>query len=629
MLTTGLDPRLTERAKALLGEKTLIFSLHMTSNNMDAYREYAEFAASCGATHLSLGGLPFKYRWELPDNTDPYPNWSVFGISLFRVFTPPAMHEWIPQEQAQEWQELFAARAEILRQCGLKASVEGGEPQWLPEGIYRAHPRWRGGQVELGRIAGKPYFSPSIDEPEVLEMYRWSMEQLCKHIPELECFSFWTNDCGSGLPWSVHTYPGMNGPMKYRGRNPGDRVVGWMKALQQGASDANVPNVKVNLQTFSFSPADSGAIRPLLGEDLYLNGVNGKGEGMTSSGASLSTGMFTQLYPAVGMGDPAAFVRGLQGVYQPGNTRAGIAVDLEHLPLAKLIMETYLEEPGQGLVHEKQTLLKVAGKFAGETHAETMVRVWEGLVTAYQGVAQIRQRGASVPLPFLHTSTRWLTRPLVPKPLELTAEEKAHYEKFLFSVGTEEQSANLCYFLGKPVFNGDGVVWMTRWCLHECIGRLNGLRGMLAPMLQQEGVRLFDARLGVAVCLLETAKWTLMYQHALSIADQPRWGSNLMDFDDNIQWDQRTLELRKIARGELDNITELIDLLESAPGPVIAMTDKPELESVFWFGPSLVDDLKRKMDIMLNHWHEYEQMYPTHKVWEFEPEIPEQLSTDC
>ncbi len=73
-------------------------------------------------------------------------------------------------------------------------------------------------------------------------------------------------------------------------------------------------------------------------------------------------------------------------------------------------------------------------------------------------------------------------------------------------------------------------------------------------------------------------------------------------------------------REELDNIAQLVDIIESCPEKVIEHADVPEEESVFMLGPDPVADLKRKMEIMWNHWHDYERLYPTCKVWDFEPE---------
>jgi hypothetical protein len=111
-----------------------------------------------------------------------------------------------------------------------------------------------------------------------------------------------------------------------------------------------------------------------------------------------------------------------------------------------------------------------------------------------------------------------------------------------------------------------------------------------------------------------------MYQHAVNIAEHPRFGANPLDFDDNILYDQRALELRKIARADLDNTQELIELLEANPKtPLIHQAKTAAEETVFTFGPNLVRDLRRKMEVTLDHWHDYERLYPTSKVDEFEP----------
>jgi uncharacterized protein YecA (UPF0149 family) len=175
------------------------------------------------------------------------------------------------------------------------------------------------------------------------------------------------------------------------------------------------------------------------------------------------------------------------------------------------------------------------------------------------------------------------------------------------------------------VLAGDGVVWMARWACQEAINTLQSAGGTLEALIAQAGdaatdmLRLYAARVQALRHVIENMKLTIMYQHALNIADYPRFGANALDYDDNIQYDQRCLELRKIARADLDNTTLLIRLLKAHAEPLIGIAETPEGETVFKYGPRLLEALQRKMDIMLDHWHEYEQMYPTSKVVEFEP----------
>ncbi|MHB9024355.1 MAG: hypothetical protein ACYC7E_09295 [Armatimonadota bacterium] len=623
-----------QKSRTLHQRQKLIFSL-MTIKpyfEADRFRQFAEMAAGFGATHLNVGILPYKYDWFLQYD-DPYPSWANWSMGLFRVFTPPALQEWIPQASTQALQEVFAEKVAVLREFGLRGVCSNGvEPCFLPEGVYRAHPTWRGAQCELGRIAGKPYFTPSIDEPEVLDLYRWSTEQFARRFPEIDEFAFLTNDSAAGISWAANVYAGPNGPTKYRLRGPGERVAGWLQAMREGSVRGG-GDAEFNVSSCGFVAAEREAIQSKLKPGCYLSGMGPEGRRWRTAGANLGANYWSQSWPAVGITDVSGFVDGLQGVYrqdgEPGG-RAEISMDDYNLPTARLLLSTFLEKPGTDAVNRVETLLRAAGTLAGAADADALVRVWESVDVALHAVAQIRQRGFGDSL-FAETNARWLIRPLVPQPLALTPDEKAHYERFLFSVGTEEQNADLCYILGKPVFRGDGVVWIARWAFQEAINRLKSAAGTLQGILDKAGdaanpeLSLYTARLRVLTCILENMKLTIMYQNALNIADQPRFGASMHDYDENMYFDYRCLQMRKIAREELDNITELISLLQPRPADLIGMAEEPEGESVFQYGPDLLQSLQRKMDIMLDHWHEYETLYPTTKVWDLEPEAKEQL----
>ena len=334
----------------------------------------------------------------------------------------------------------------------------------------------------------------------------------------------------------------------------------------------------------------------------------------------------------MGLGDPVSFAGGLQGVYsnpKGDQERVSIGVSEQDLPLARVLMEGCLESPGTGLLNRTENLLKAAERFCGAPEcAEQLVGVWETIRNANHSIAQIRQKGFGLVVPFCGVSMRWLTRPLVPEPDKLTAEETAHYRDFVFTTGTEEQNQSFGYVLGKAVFRGESVAWMSRWCLHSAIGALKGaqasLRSMADKIGDEEGARrvsLLAARVGAYACLAANIKNTIMYQYALDIRDQPQYGPNQMDYDDNIIYDQRALNLRKIAREELDNIAELVEIIESHPDEeVLAAASCPEEENVFRLGPDPVADLKKKIAIMMDHWQDYERLYPATKVIDFDPE---------
>jgi hypothetical protein len=59
-------------------------------------------------------------------------------------------------------------------------------------------------------------------------------------------------------------------------------------------------------------------------------------------------------------------------------------------------------------------------------------------------------------------------------------------------------------------------------------------------------------------------------------------------------------------RDELDNAQEPIDLLVDGGMEFICHANDPKYEDTFLLGPDLVEQLKRKMKIMLDHWTDIE-----------------------
>lgn len=594
--------------------------------------EQVRFAKEHGATHFNISHLPYEYDEFMPDNSDPYPNWSQGSIGLFRVFPPPELQKHIPAEIVQTNLKYLDKIVETIRKSGLRCTLEGKEPLWLPESAYREQPRWRGGQCELGRITTKPYFTPAIDDPEVLDLYTWAIKAWCSRYPEFDYFFFWTNDCGSGLPWSTYQYPGINGPSRHRLINPGTRMRKWFEALNKGTEKAGV-SARLNIASFSFTPAELGAIRAELPEYAYFNSVNSKGESALAASASIAGTMDTPNCSVPGIIPPFSFVDDLRATLAPGTEGEfrKISIDSNHMELASELITAVVNDDSnsqkQWIERKAAILAQVADKLFSHDCSEAALDAWMSIEKAQIAISQIRQRGIAAGVALSMNTARWLYRPLVPKPLELTEEEKAHYKPYLFSCASKEMDANLCFILGKPIFIGDSVVWMTRWAINDAVGKiksavstLNSVIAKCADDAAEKRLKLLTGRLKTLICVLENARLTIMYQHALDISINPRFGANHLDFDDNITFDQRALELRKIAREDLDNTMELIELLKDDEKCELfdrAKTKKDE--TVFIYGPDIVECLKRKMDIMLDHWQEYETLYPTSKVYEFEP----------
>lgn len=629
------------KARDLLNGRSLIFALASPleyRHDPELFRRFVEMAAEFGATHVTVGRFPFRYGTAfLPDNHDPYAAWCNTSFNLLWSFPPPALREWIPQDDVCRRQEYLAVEMQELRRFGLKGVVEGIEPLWLPEAVYRAHPHWRGAQCELGRIARRPYFTPSIDEPEVLALYRNAMNEVIERFPEIDQFNFLTNDSGGGIAWTPNIYPGMNGPAKWRRRNIGERVAGWLSALQEGAANAGGA-IRVRVFSGGHSPETVSAVQALLQPGQYFNNAGGDATPWLVAGANLGSGAWNAPYPVAGLSSPEAFVTGLQQVFdnsEGDRQRVTIGIDDTHIERGRVLLEAYLRAPATGIVARAQVLHDAASIVCGAPqHADALAQAWQAIARATQIMSQVRQKGFAQLLPFCGVSMRWITRPLVPQPALLGEDETAYYRRFLFSVNSDAENNSFHFVLGKSVFNGESVMWMARWCLQEAYDILNGARVELEKIAGQlEGeasarLRLEAARTGAYACLLKNAQNIIRYQYALDTVHHPQFGWNMMDYDENILYDQRGIQLRKIAREELDNTQELIDIIESQGEPIIVQARNGDEENVFMLGPDLIGDLRRKMNLMLDHWHEYEMLFPATKVWELEPASSENMSPD-
>ncbi len=624
------------KAEQLLNGRMLCFGNALGQSareNRDGFKRLVDLAAEFGGTHVAVGEIPFRYdNWVLPDNSDPYAAWCNHSPGLLRVCPPPELRKWVPLAHAKQVRDYIRWQLDVMKPYGLKGATYAVEPMWLPEGVYRAHPNWRGVQCELGRIAKRPYFAPNIDDEEVLDLYRRAMREYSKLFPEVDYYRFMSNDSGGGVAWTPNVYPGINGPLSSRGCDGGQRIVGWLKAMQDGAADVGV-RLNLHLHSSGFPPELTASAQAKCPPGVFVNYGNAHGEAWNGAGAGLSAGLWAVQYPVAGVGSVPGFVGGLQGVYntpQEPQGLGGIGVYEDDIELARLGLETFLDDPEQGSPAHARRVLRCAERFCGSAQgAEALLGAWNAVDRAGQNIRQIRQKGFGQVLAFCGVSMRWLTRPLVPEPAKLTDDELRYVKPFLFSTDPARDLGSFSYVLGKGVFRGESVVWMARWCLQEACDTLKGAEATVKSLAGKaetpndacQRLTRLAARIGAYACLAANARNTIMYQYALDTAAQPQYGPNPMDYDDNIIYDQRALTFRKLARAELDNMQDLIGYLECTPGVVLEHARTAEEESVFMLDTDLVAALRHKCDVMLNHWQDYERLFPTTKVWDFEPPL--------
>jgi hypothetical protein len=628
-----------------------------TTADLARFERRAALARELGGTHVSITedlppalwefNPPVKaYPERIPSGgsmrsdvssagsaDDPYPAWFIYRVSLMKIFPPPELQPYVDMKYAAQIAAILEARCAVLRRLGLKAHWNSNEPQVLPEAFFKAYPRLRGPRVDQPNRSRVAWFAPCVDQPETLRLYRVAMKNLLARCPEVESFNFLTQDSGSGFCWVPALYPGINGPADCKDRPMDQRVAGFLINLRDAAKEAG-HNIAVNMTPISprqwmipsFTPEIQRAIIKALPRGLALQGREGpdgrpfgiRGGGGTSAAA---------FYPVIGIPVPAiAGARDSRegqedlppAKAEDAGSDAGIHPVI--INLGDDTMESfnvrYLKatrgKPARTLL-ERMTLLRgFAATLVGEDQADNLLEAWNSLNEAQRRLEALDFGGM---LRFGHVLNRWLTRPMVPFPGELTAAEKKDYRRFLFQAKGEEEADDLVDIQAMRMYEGYGarllfqrVIETTLPDVRGALRRIERIRDAVRDEPARTEWALVGKRLEVLVCLLESADNMVAYQaqldrvHALGL--KPEKNPPL-----GVQPDWARTDMMETARKEIDNTLRLKELLESTPEPMLDTAPTPEEETIMRLGPNLPAQLTRKIDTMNAHWRDYDRIF--------------------
>ncbi len=572
--------------------------------SIEEFRRFATQAAELGATHVSISDLPkSRWQWEL-DMNDPYPNWGMMVTSLFKVIVPEELKPFLPADYAKKNLQIVKDRCAILKQLGLKAAFFGKEPAWLPEAVYQAHPDWRGPRCEHPRRARHTYYAPCIDQPEVLAMYRKAVAELCRQAP-IEVFSLLTNDSGGGICWSVSLYPGPNGPSSCEKRSYAERVVSFMSTIQDGARDAGLQaEVSMNYGAGLISQAEVGGVIPMLKPGQALN--------FKTRDESVPTRFIGYNFydngvgPVLGIPHVFLVAEQLQDASADHTTNRTFMIDEANVPEYFELVRQFRANPATTMIGRMQNILRTAEHFAGPEDAHYVMHAWDKISRAALTIQKLS--GDPVMLVGL-VNQRWITRPLVPFPMELTPEEKDYYRKYQFQANSEEEAADLMNLQGFEVINGFSGSMISGTQFNIAITLLQSAIDDLAKVTKSPDDQwaLLQHRLRVLICFYRNVLYTVQYQDILDRSDyaKPPVEENIYPMDG----DQKLREIQIVTRHDIDNTIELIRLLESSTVPMVFTAPTKNEEDIFTLGPDLIDQLKKKVAITLKHQLDVHRLY--------------------
>ena len=584
--------------------------------DLDAYAAAAERLAAAGATHMLISALSEKSRYEIEDVTDPYLHWAIGNATFFKFAPPEALGGCVPAEFAEANIVLLRRRSEILKRFGLRGAFWCVEPMYLPESVFEAHPEWRGPRVDQPRRSRHPRFAPCLDRPEVLAMYQESARRILAAASAPDTILIGSNDSGAGICWSDGLYPEPNGPTACRNLHYGKRVADWVEAIQRGARDAG-GEVEVFVGTHAMSEAQVAALAAVAPRGMGFRVRRGAETLAAVPHMKVSSFAAQSGKPVIGIPNPWALIQAVAAATQADRAsvsfETGIASAADGEDLMLKVFRMARTRPTETAFARMQVLRDAARDEAGDAGADLLFDMWMNIERGLANLNLLSFGGTFTQIAI--PAQRWLTRPFVPFPLELTPDEKDYYRPFLFQANSEEEAADMTNLQANKVVVG---VPHARTIARLMAAAADPIRkaALQAASLSEasdtdaarDAFGLLALRLRSLGSVIRTCSNAPQFQAYMdrrkALAEVPPERPEWTPGEPERTW------VMDLFRDELDNVTELIGLMRSAPAPIFETAPDKEREDPFTFGPDLVGQLEKKRRIMMDHWLDFDRLYP-------------------
>ena len=562
-------------------KRRILFTGYTAFNGIlppEEFKKVAEVAAETGFTHVDLGcSMLERSRHQLNNNGvwckdyDFYPEYTAAFPGFFKFFVPAKLRPYLPEETAKRNLESMHIRAEILQSAGLKGSFLGGEPQFLPEAAFEDHPEWRGARSDYAGRSQVAYFSPCIDQPEILELYSEAANAICDAAPCMEYVHLLTGDSGNGICWG-ELYTGSNGPEFCRHISAEQRVATYCNVLADAMKKHGHDEPMAILHR-----------SPPWGRSVPVRKAPG------APGGSVYSVRGYQDKP-VCHEDPVTILEEISKA--AGFENLIINIEAPELQMRKggiypRILKSAFESVPRGTVDIVSRVKTAVEQALPEADAEKMT---DGFFLINQALKEY-QTTISCNFFYGNMSERWLTRPLLVIIPSMDDEETAYYRNHIFSVMGEKAFRDYLDFHGGRWVRFGKTQEEATYTAHIClniIGKLDKAIELFGPE-SDAGWRARALRVLVKN-IRHLLIFTAMHDKLRATGEAHKPG------------------FQTIQRAEIDNCSEMITILEKGPSNVIHLAETKELEHTFRFGPDLADQLRLKQKQMYAHWHDLDDV---------------------
>ncbi len=585
-----------------------IFVVNSPIRDLKEFKTFADQLARLkpfGRIDITINYTAEKANFEMPEGGSPWHEYAAYDRGLSKFFPDEKITPFIPEELVKKNRQLLMNKVKILRDMDLSAGYRCNEPHFLPEAFFEAYPHLRGPRVDHPRRSSQKEFAPCFNQKETQEMYRNMVNDLFNNVPEVHTVYISMNDAGSGFCWADWLYSGPNGPADCKNLKMSERVLNMLDIFNEGAA---LSGHDVNfLMRGMFTDNEIDDIVNHLPEHSYVQGV-GKGSfpNMKSIGS-----MAGSAYPVKGIINPLGILRTLNkssenipqwysmsfgGAYGRGTELPEIVEKVVD------IVEDNLSNPVEvGLIPTLQNLQKLCIKWGGEKSSEQLFNAFVGLDEALK-YKQATIRGLSTL--YWGVSARHITRPLVFAPQRLTAEEEKYFLPHIFNISVDE--ARMDYM----DIHGGGHTAIAMGSVDKFLQGLKRVYTSIEKITNAPEQEFLDNMAMALRIYSSIVRSCGNFNDAQIIRNRnqevlagpihrpnkiPTWTG-----------DQDLLDFNEIMRNELDNTQELIDILGKGGLDLINHAKDPSGEDTFLLGPDLIEQLKQKRKIMLDHWLDME-----------------------
>jgi len=609
------------------------------SNDLSRFDMLAKFVSDSGFDAMACGAQAELTADQMADPLDSWVRFTAKSPGLMKFVETSLINGALSASHIEKNAELIAEKSRILARHGLYGSFNGPEPQWLPEAFYAGNPEVRGPRVDHPGVARSKYYSPCIDRPEVLQHYREAVRRLLELAPQLKFFSIWGNDSGAGICWCKGLYPGINGPEGCRDVPMGKRIRRWLLSMLAGAKDAG-KEIKITFGTYAFGRDDtyeiienlpkhcrvSAGFGPFPNEPfIYPNSrdlieASKKARRPAAIGADPTLG-----YPLAPVVEPPViyFIFDVLGeAARSGATGAisvgGLSVDDSGAPSpAARAVVSALAKPPKTPADVEKGVWKLARELGGSKFAGELAAAWRDIDIAFRTWPNNADTNHHL-YPFYSVlGDRWLVRPLVPVPENLTEEEKSYYSRHRH--GSRDPKFENSFFISESVKNYsiDELKWpladydTMMLYMERAVATLADAVAKAGQDPNADVVRLQHFRASALRALWRTQRNVLRCGSIIEYFT----GERRAEFEPHATtWRRRFLEARD---DEAANIRELIALINESDTPLIATSDE---ESSFDLPHNLAELLEKKLALMEAHRADIEELFPGVGEDRFEPD---------